>query len=258
MKKIYLCFCLMSIVLISVTSSQIINENNEIRMTGGTLTLPENCHVLTEKSVDLNGNGKEERVYVYGEKGKENYTKNINIAVVNEQGILRRTNCDGIDGNEEKVVTEDFNGDGIKDIFVSVKNKDRALCIVGDFSHSIPKNIMLPLNLKGLLMKTDFVDGFKISSLLENGQNFGINIEKQKQTLIEKGIYNSDGKFLKGKASLTLPVDIKSVKGRDAYNIVFVQHLFGNNDVYLCTVETVMEYNDDILLINSIEYYNEQ
>lgn len=255
MKRLWLCLCLLSIILVSVTSSQIISENNEISFTGGTFTLPENSHVLFEKSIDLNGDKKEESVYVYGEKGENDYTKNINIAVVNEQGILRRTSCNGIDGNEEKVVTEDFNGDGVKDIFVSVKNGENALCMVGDFSHSIPKNIMLSSNLKGLLMKTEFVDGFKISSLLENGQNFGINIEKQKQTLIEKGIYNSDGKFLKGKARLSMPVDIKAAQGMDAYNIVFVQKLLGNDSVYLCTVETVMEYNDDTLLINSIEYY---
>ena len=73
MKKIYLCFCLMSIVLISVTSSQIINENNEIRMTGGTLTLPENCHVLTEKSIDLNGNGKAARIYPLSAHHREHW-----------------------------------------------------------------------------------------------------------------------------------------------------------------------------------------
>lgn len=127
--------------------------------------------------------------------------------------------------------------------------------INGNVKMTYSEENLLPENYhNGLEMQVRFTDNFKVSAILENGQEFGINIEKQKDALTEKRIFNNDGKYLKGEVHLSLPLETKTIKGKEGENVVYIQELSGEG-IYLCTVETTMELIGNELEISGIEYY---
>ncbi len=257
MKRLSFCLWLITLMTVSIASASIISGADEITATANGISLPQGSGIVFREECDINSDGNNETVYVYGEKtDKEGFFNNLNAAVVSCDGLLRRTNYNGINGIDVAVFVRDYNSDGIKDVLLTAKEKGKINCMTADFSHSIPKNIMTDKALKGLCMKLSFTDGFKVWAELENGQIFSINAASSAQTLCEMGIFTPDGKYVTGTPVLSPVIEITPLEHDFGSNLLFTQKLYAESEeITLCNIEAEMEYTGDTLLIKRIEYY---
>jgi hypothetical protein len=199
--------------------------------------------------------GNEEKVFIYGEKQGKNLWENVNVALISKNGTVTHTNTKNIGGEYIKYYAEDFNGDGNREILVSFIGGQGVNCILADFSHNIPKNIITKKDSAGVVIKIDFVNDFVLSCRLENNQFFSIDLAGKKEELVSKGIYNEAGEVVKGKVKISTPIKIEPCADEHYYNLVFTQEVYEEETNYvLCTVESEMQYKRDVLLIKKIEY----
>ena len=258
MNRFFMVIWLNTLMVISIVSSSIISAQTHIVATSSGISLPEGCYVTFRGECDINSDSKTETVYVYARKENDesDICEDTNIAVVTQDGLLRRTNHSGVSGSNQEVHISDFNSDGIKDILVILSKGNEKTCMIGDFAHSMPKNIITPKDLKGLEMKLAFTDGFAVSAELENGQIFSVNVSQSAQKLCESGVFDPNGTFVCGTPVIS-PITQISVKEHDfGSNLVFTQQLIAKeSNIVLCNIQAEMEYTGDTLLIKRIEYY---
>jgi len=247
-------------MILSIGASSVISNADRVKVASGTLSLPDGSYVVHRETCDINADGENEDIYVYAHKKSEEdvFCEDVNIAVIDAEGLLRRTNYSGVSGSILQTCISDFNGDGKKDILVILNNGDKHMCIIGDFAHSIPKNIISAKDLKGLQMKLHFIDGFAVSAELENGQMFSVNVSAQKEVLKKKGFFSDDGKYLNGTPVISEIMQIKPVDHDFGSNLIFTQKLYIKEDnTYLCSIDAEMEYTGDTLLVKRIDYYTQ-
>ncbi len=259
MKRLTLILWLTTLMTVSIASASIISQAYEITATAKGISLPQGSEIVYREECDINSDGTDETVYVYGENNQtEKVFVNINVALVTSDGLLKRTNQGNLNGTDVNVNISDYNSDGIKDVLVTARESHKLNCMLADFSHSIPKNIMTDKALEGLSMKLSFVDDFKVWAELENGQNFSINVAASAPMLCENKVYTSEGEYMSGMPELRPVTEIASLEHDFGSNLLFTQQLYiGNTNKQLCSIQSEMEYTGDTLLVKRIEYFVE-
>ena len=162
-------------------------------------SLPVGNYILLMRDSDIDGDGKEDKIYVYGEKSNEEteYAERINIAIVYARnGFVKKTNVSWIKGYASELEVQDFTKNKNKDILLKVFSDEKRSVLTGfivDFGHEIPKSIFGGSS--GISLSCSFADGFVINCSLSNGQHFSVNLQNKKDVLVEKGIFDESGKF---------------------------------------------------------------
>lgn len=229
------------------------------------LSLPNNAHILQTTDADIDNNGKSEKVVLFGKKknGDGVIAEEINVATIEpDTGFIKKTNLTSLNGFEPVMYVCDFTGDKQSDVLVTVlTGADKGLTknVIVDFSGSIPKNIFPDENNEGLKLNLKLVDNFSIDANFPGGENFAINIAKDKEQLIKDSIYSQEGKLLDTKQqlqflpfSLVQPVD---TDGNGVFELVCHQKIvLGADQRELCNVISTHAFVDQKWTVKKIEY----
>ncbi len=190
-------FCIMSVMCVQFAGYNA--KQKYIEVSNG-FSIPVGNYILSASEYDVDGDGKGDKIYVFGEKKNtsSDYAERINLAVVYaKNGFVKKTNVSHIKGYVGGVEVCDFTGNKNKDVLLKTftdEQKSVVSAFVADFGQDIPKNIMA--DSRGISPSFSFSDGFVINCSLANGQNFSVNLENRKEILAEKGFFDASGKVL--------------------------------------------------------------
>lgn len=192
----------MAFCILSVTCGMLATENAKEKYTvvSNDFSLPLNNYMLLMKNADVDNDGKEDEIYVYGEKKNEMavYAEKINVAVkYKKNGFVKKTSIAYLKGFVADVVVADLTKNKYKDILLTVfadQNKSVLSGVVVDFGQSIPRVIFNKFS--GISPQISFSDGFLADVKLVNGQQFAVNLNAKRDQLIASGFFDDSGKAL--------------------------------------------------------------
>ncbi len=202
----FLAFCLVSVTCTFVATKSAEQKYIEV---SNEFSLPINNYILLMKNADVDGDEKDDDIYVYGEKSNESaeYAEKINVAVVyKKNGFVKKTNISYLKGFVSEIEIADFTENKNKDILLKVftdQDKTVLMGLVVDFGYEIPKIIFNKFS--GISPNISFVDGYLVNVKLVDGQEFAVNLSAKKDTLIEKGFFDATGKCLNNTKIYTKP-----------------------------------------------------
>lgn len=213
-------------------------------------SIPMGNYILLTKEADVDCDGKNDRIYVYGEKKSKDaeYAERINLVVVYaKNGFVKKTNVSHIKGYVDDVVVQDFTGNKNKDVLLKTftdEGKSIISVFVADFGYDIPKTIMA--DSRGISPSFSFAEGFVVNCSLINGQNFSVNLESKKQMLVGKGVFDDNGKLVKSEKVFARPflkVDAKKSDKDKGYELEGVQTVvFGGKETELFKIYSVQKF----------------
>ena len=229
--------------IVSIMCVQFAGKNAQqkyVQVSNG-FSLPVNNYILLIKDYDIDGDGKDDQIYVYGEKKNEEaeYADKINMAVVYaKNGFVKKTNVSHLKGFVLDVEVADFTNNKNKDVLLKVftdQNKSVLSGLVVDFGYDIPKSIFNKFS--GVSPVFSFADGFLLNCSLTNGQHFSVNLSAKKDILIKKGVFDNQGRCVLAEKVYSKPFFELSAKNDDGDK---TSELFGLQEVVLGSDETVL------------------
>lgn len=263
MKKTKWLASLFAFVIVSVMCVQFAQENAQkkyVQVSKG-FSLPVNNYILMMKEYDIDSDGKEDEIYVYGEKKNEEteYAEKINLAVVYKRnGFVKKTNVSWLKGFVSDVEVADFTKNKNKDIFLKVytdQNKSVLSGLIVDFGHEIPKTIFNKFS--GISPTFLFADGFLISCKLSDGQEFAVNLSAKKDALIKNGVFDSAGKRLVNPKVYSKPFsDLKATDtdGDGVYELSGSQSVvLSSDETELFKIYSTQKYKNNSWFVTKIE-----
>lgn len=253
MKKTKWITSLFAFVVVSIMCVQMADYNAEqkYKEVSKGFSIPVGNHILLAKDADIDGDGKEDKIYVYGEKknNKTEYAERINLAVVYaKNGFVKKTNVSHIKGFAYDVEICDFSGNKNKDVLLKTftdQQKSIISAFVCDLGQNIPKNILS--DSRGVTPDFAFADGFVVNCRLVNGQNFSVNLEDKKDILVSCGFYDESGQLKENKKVYAKPfyevhaVDYDKDSKSELSGVQKV--VAGEKETELFEIHTVQEYS---------------
>ena len=241
-------FCVMSIICVQFSGY---NAKQKYAEVSKGFSVPVGNFVVLVKEIDVDSDGKDDKIYVYGEKKSQDseYAQRLNLAVVYaKNGFVKKTNVSYIKGYVCDIEVLDFTGNKNKDILLKTytdENKSVMSAFVADFGYDIPKNIMA--DFRGISPSFDFEEGFVVNCNLANGQKFSVNLENKKELLTECVVFDENVKLLKSeKVYAKTFCNINSVDYDNDlhYELAGEQKVvFGNKETELFSINSVQKYS---------------
>lgn len=252
MKKTKWLFSFSAFVIVTIMSVQFATQNAEqkyIEVSKG-FSLPVGNYILLMRDIDVDCDGKDDKIYVYGEKSSEEaeYAEKINIALVYaKNGFVKKTNVSWVKGYVGDVEVQDFTSNKNKDVLLKVFSDEQKSVLTGfivDFGHDIPKSIFAGYTATYASMA--FEDGFVVNCSLANGQQFAVNLANKKEILIQKGIFDETGRYLGKEKVYPKPFFELSAKDQDGD---LIGELCASQKVISSVSET------ELFIIDSVQKY---
>lgn len=244
---------LAAFVLVSIACVQFSGYNAKqkyVEVSKG-LSVPVGNCVISEWEADVDSDGKPDKIYVYGEKKnkEDDYAERINLAVVYaKNGFVKKTNVSHIKGYVGGVEVRDFTDNKNNDVLLKIytdADKSVMSAFIADFGQEIPKNIMG--DSRGINPDFSFAKGWILNCSLSNGQQFSVNLEKKKQILIEKGIFDEVGELLKNEkvyAKYFCDINALDYDGDSQYELEGVQKVVaGQDETELFKMHSVQKFS---------------
>ena len=213
-------------------------------------SIPMGNYILLTKEADVDCDGKNDRIYVYGEKKSKDaeYAERINLVVVYaKNGFVKKTNVSWVKGYVGDVEVQDFTSNKNKDVLLKVFSDEQKSVLTGfivDFGHDIPKSIFAGYTATYASMA--FEDGFVVNCSLANGQQFAVNLANKKEILIQKGIFDETGRYLGKEKVYPKPFFELSAKDQDGD---LIGELCASQKVISSVSET------ELFIIDSVQKY---
>ena len=253
MKKFKWITSLFAFVFMSIICARFAGYNAErkyVEVSKG-FSIPVSNYILLVKEADMDGDGKEDKIYVFGEKknNETEYAEKINLAVVYaKNGFVKKTNVSHIKGYVYDVEICDFTGNKNKDVLLKTytdEQKSIVSVFASDFGYDIPKNIMS--DSRGTTPDFTFADGYVVNCRLTNGQNFSVNLENKKELLIKNGFFDESGQLKVNKKVYAKPFcDVKAIDydNDSKSELAGVQIVVaGEKETELFKIHTVQKYS---------------
>lgn len=263
MKKSKWIVSLLAFAIVSVMCVQFAGYNAERKYTTVSkgFSIPVGNYILLMRDLDADGDGKDDKIYVYGEKNNEEteYAEKINMALVYaKNGFVKKTNVSWLKGYVSDIEVQDFTKNKNKDILLKVFSDEQKSVLTGfvvDFGYEIPKTVFR--GSAGVSLSFSFADGFIVNCSLLDGKQFSVNLENKKDILKEKGIFDESGKFLGKEKVYAKPFFELSAKDDDSDG---TGELKGSQKVIssvseteLFIIDTVQKYINDRWNVTKIE-----
>lgn len=202
------------------------------------ISLPYQNALITEQTADIDGDGFEETIYLYGKTEDGVHFEKLNVTLkTTASGLLKKTNTDHLSGTEPTMQIADFTGDGIKDVLVRAQNESGAAIGIFNFAPQIPLNIFPEKG--GMKMELAFTDRFSLSATM-HGSIFSISLEQIKNTLIEQGVYQADGKRIANPAVTLLGYSNVFCENGTVFGVQPV--VFGEEQTPLCYILPKLQF----------------
>ncbi len=224
MRKIKICVIIFLVAASIGCGYTILKKQNE------EISLPYQNKILLQQTADLNKDGFEETIYLYGKPEDDVHYERLNLILkTTASGLLKKTNAEQLNGTSPAIHIADYTGDGIQEVMVRAEQGDTACIGIFDFSSSIPLNIF-PDDAY-IKMDLAFTDGFALEATMSESV-FSISLEEIKNTLIEQGVYDAEGKRISN----------PSVSLLGYTDVVCTDHVFGVQPVVYGTQKTPLCY----------------
>lgn len=148
--------------------------------------------ILSENKVDVTGNGQEDTVLIKGERFEEgaNYFKNLYVVIDASNGKKYKIDLEG--GYDPTIEFADLNGDGVKDLFITVPTggsgglSNYYLYTLKDF---VLTDITVP---SPLVIQSQFLDGYKAKiTIEETKKTYKFNLKDRAKDYERLGLYNN-------------------------------------------------------------------
>ena len=210
-------------------------------------------YVLNYGIDDVTGDNEKDMIIAVGEKNlvtEDEMVKNIDIVIyepINNtflKGELKK--CEGI---SVKIITEDINGNQIKDIVLLTENEDMTKNMrVIVLENGICKEIFKQKDNKGINMLGQFMDGFKAQIVSKKiGFETNIDLKDKKENYVSSGFYNDNGKLVSDKKDIRMSsfIDVEMIELNNQYGIKTSQYLkgFDNLDI-LDQINIIWKYEN--------------
>lgn len=222
-------------------------------------------YVLNYGIEDVTGDEEKDMIIVIGEKNlvvEDNIAKNIDVVIYDKvSNTFIKSNLRKCIGTTSKIITEDVNGNGIKDIIILTENEDMTKNMrIVTIENGIAKEIFKQKDNKSINMVGTFMDGFKaqISSKKIN-YNREIDLKDKKQNYVTSGFYNENGKLASDKKDISLSgfTKVEMIELNNQYGIKTSQYLkgFDNLDI-LDQINIIWKYENGEWKIKEAEGEN--
>lgn len=241
----------MSVVLIMCVQFADYNAKQKYIEVSKGFSIPVGNYILMTDESDMDGDGKGDKVYVYGEKKNigEEYAERINLAVVYaKNGFVKKTNVSYIKGYVCDVEVQDFTGNKNKDILLKIftdEEKSVMSATVADFGYDIPKIIMA--DSRGISPSLSFLDEFAVNCSFLNGQSFSVNLENKKKELTAGGFFNENATLLSDVKVFAKPYyEISAIDADEdgRYELAGVQKVVaGKEETELFKIHSVQKFS---------------
>lgn len=229
------------------------------------LGLKSGTYIEAIRNADLNNDGIMDAVIVYGNKEKKEdwYSDQIQVATIDgKTQSVKVSALKDFSGYEPSIrAVADFTGDGKPEVFIGADTGGSggySSYAIIDFNQNKPMNLLTPDISEGLSIKGQYLDDFKAAlSLVETKERFLVDLSARKASYIERGIYDTEGKFLGiGKESgLAMPNEIEGYPfgsleaidwdGDGISELVGIQRLIGvDNTERLSEVTSRLRYEN--------------
>ena len=263
MKKAKWITSLFAFAILSVMCVQFADYNAKQKYTEVSkgFSIPVGNYILLAKDSDVDGDGKPDKIYVYGEKKNNNaeYAERINLAVVyTKNGFVKKTNVSHIKGYVCDVNVCDFTGNKNQDVLLKTftdETKSVMTAFVADFGYDIPKNIMA--DFRGVSPSFSFSEGFVVNCSFANGQKFSVNLGNRKEILIEKGFFDEYGEITASEQVYAKPfyeIDARDCDNDSKYELEGIQKIVaGKEETELFKIHSVHKFSGNKWDIIKIE-----
>lgn len=235
------------------------SEKGKLFSAAAELKLAKNTYVIDQKTADVNGDKKDDVVYLIGEKEKADdiYSSNMNIVVKDgKSGAYSQTDIKELGGYEGELTLVDFTGDHVADAFVKTATGGSGGVyshVIATFENNKPAVIFGEKENEGIRYEGKFVDGFKVEGQGSHlDKPLTLDVSANQDVYVAAKLYNKAGKvqptedavsvFSYPFGSLT-PVDMDA---NGTFELVGEQRLVGmNNTDTVSRINSVWGYQGD-------------
>lgn len=162
--------------------------------------------VISKESMDVNGDGKEETIYIKGIPFEEGaiFLKTVYLQVFFANGTEDKVELEG--GYEPKIKFTDLNHDGIKDMFVSVTTGGSG-GISNHYLYTIKDDKLVEIGTpEPLVIQSEFLNGYKANMTIENtNESYQFDLRNQAKDYERLGLYHN-GKLNEQTELMVLPL----------------------------------------------------
>jgi hypothetical protein len=228
------------------------------------LKIRKNTFILDYKFEDVNGDNIKDNIILIGHKFDEHASLLIQeIKIIIQDGRTNKfyTISPGkLDrGYNAKLFLGDFEGDGVKDILVSIGTKGGSYYSLFSFKNGKCKHLINEVEFsKGLAFNVNYLNDFKVSIINKDlNKSYILDVSNKKSTYISLGIYSNNGELLKGNKgsydsiSSLIPIDVDK---NGVYELKSIQTIWG-----ICQVDTLgygkalWKYNGRKMALQNLE-----
>lgn len=222
-----------------------------------------NQTIVLTSSADLNQDGTEDIIFVYGKPFAPNspFIQNLNVGVMDgKTQEIKTSNLKDFSGYGPRLSYGDFTGDGYLEVMLQVDTGGTGGIVqtaILDFAGDSGVNIWGAVNDAGLQVTGQFIDGFKVRlDPFEGAPEAIVDVQHYREFYIQQGLYDAQGKLLKpGTQVMVYPFGVLQIQQGDPAGLFGIQAVKGITN--LDTVSTLLSnftYKDGAWVLEQLEY----
>lgn len=218
------------------------------------ISYPNKMIIINYEIADITGDGEKDMIFLIGEnlEGTDitnNIITNMDVVLYDvANGSFIKAGAKKLNGQNNKIITSDFTGDGIQDVMIITEENGGKSIRIYTYEDSKLKEIWKERSNKGLVFEGEFIDGFKVQ-LVNKKLNVdkAINISENEEEYKNTSLYNASGKLLSENKNVTTTpfCSVEVVSLNDRSGIKTTQRIYGiNENNIIDEITVVWKYQD--------------
>lgn len=218
------------------------------------ISYPNKMIIINYEIADITGDGEKDMIFLIGEnlEGTDitnNIITNMDVVLYDvANGSFIKAGAKKLNGQNNKIITSDFTGDGIQDVMIITEENGGKSIRIYTYEDSKLKEIWKERSNKGLVFEGEFIDGFKVQ-LVNKKLNVdkAIDISENEEEYKNTSLYNASGKLLSENKNVTTTpfCSVEVVSLNDRSGIKTTQRIYGiNENNIIDEITVVWKYQD--------------
>lgn len=218
------------------------------------ISYPNKMIIINYEIADITGDGEKDMIFLIGEnlEGTDitnNIITNMDVVLYDvANGSFIKAGAKKLNGQNNKIITSDFTGDGIQDVMIITEESGGKSIRIYTYEDSKLKEIWKERSNKGLVFEGEFIDGFKVQ-LVNKKLNVdkAIDISENEEEYKNTSFYNASGKLLSENKNVTTTpfCSVEVVSLNDRSGIKTTQRIYGiNENNIIDEITVVWKYQD--------------
>ncbi|MBA4538649.1 hypothetical protein H1Z61_16325 [Bacillus aquiflavi] len=202
--------------------------------------------IISKDKIDVTGDGKKEIIYVKGRQ-LERKTNFLNEVYLEVQDSHQNTySIDLGSGYKPKLIYQDFNGDGTKDIFVKIST-DKGGKVTNHFLYTLAnftvENLTVP---QSQTINGEYQDNYQaFISVDETKKTYELDLTSQKNEFDQLGLYQNGKLMIPTELIVSPYLKLKPVKmNGEQYGLRGIQQVRGIDDQTIAYLKSTWVYKD--------------